>query len=129
LLGAVIRCKIKLAMEDWKGNKIQVGHTVIVVSTGSMLEGSRPCLLMMTENGMEKVFEGEPIKKSYSFDVSAKYFITEPSNNLTISMNDKPSKVPINHIGFWISKQPWQIVCIEGISDNKDEYYKDYFSA
>ena len=116
-------------MEDWKGNKIQVGQTVIVVSTGSMFEGLKPCLLMMTENGLEKVFESEPIKKSYSFDISAKYFITEPSNNLTISMGDKPSEVPINHIDFWISKQPWQIVCIEGISDNKDEYYNDYFSA
>lgn len=116
-------------MEDWKGNKIQVGHTVIVVSTGSMFEGSKPCLMIMTENGIEKVFEGEPIKKSYSFDISAKYLITHPSNNLTISMNDKPSEVPINHIDFWVCKQPWQIVCIEGISDNKDEYYKDYFSV
>ena len=116
-------------MEDWKGNKIQVGHTVIVVSTGSIFEGSKPCLLIITENGLKKVFEGEPIKKSYSFDVSAKYFITEPSNNLKISMSHKPSEIPINHIDFWVSKQPWQIVCIEGISDNKDEYYKDYFSA
>jgi len=86
-------------------------------------------LLIITENGLKKVFEGEPIKKSYSFDVSAKYFITEPSNNLKISMSHKPSEIPINHIDFWVSKQPWQIVCIEGISDNKDEYYKDYFSA
>jgi len=116
-------------MEDWKGNKIKVGHTVIVISTGSMLEGSKYCLFMRTENGLEKVFEGEPIKKSYSFDISAKYLITEPGNNLTISMNGKLSEVPINHIDFLICKQPWQIVCIEGISDNKDEYYKDYFSA
>jgi len=115
-------------MKDWKGNKIQVGHTVVVVSTGSMLEGSTPFLLIRNENGYEKI-EGEPIKKSYSFDVSAKYLITEPSNNLTISMNDNPSEVPINHIDFWVCKQPWQIVCIEGISDDKDEYYNEYFSA
>lgn len=114
-------------MEDWKGNEIKVGQTVLVVSTGNIFEGSKPCVLMMTENGLEKVFEGEPIKKSYSFDISAKYFITEPGNNLTLSYGDKPSEVPINQIDFWVNRQPWQIVCIEGISDNKDEYYKEHF--
>lgn len=112
-------------MQDWKGNIIKVGHTVLVVSINNMFEGSRLCFFSMTENGMEKIFEGEPIKKSREFEISAKYLITEPSNSLTISMGDNPHKIPINLADFWVSKQPWQIICIEGLSDSKDEYYKN----
>lgn len=108
-------------MKDWKGNKIQVGHTVVVVSTGSMFEGLTPCFSVMTENG-RKAFNGKPAKKSHRFDVSAKFLITEPSNDLKISMDDNPSEIPINLINHWVIKQPWQIICIEGISDSKDEY-------
>lgn len=110
-------------MKDWKGNKIEVGHTVLVISTGSMFEGSA----FVIRYG-DKEIKSEPIKKSYQFEISCKYKITEPSNTLALSLGNEQSEMPINHVDFFIAKQPYQIICIKGVSDNKEKYYIDYFN-
>lgn len=115
-------------MVDWNGNEIKVGQTIVIVSTKDMFEGAKTCLMLIDRNGNSTILKEELVKKSYLFNKESRYIITEPSNNMTISLNNEPSEVPINHIDFWVCKQYWQIICIEGVSDNKDKYYKHYFN-
>ena len=115
-------------MKDWKGNEVQVGDTVLLVATGSMFDGS---VLISSMWDGEKYVErqiSDPIPKSYSFDIEGKYLITEPSNLMTIYFDPKITQpVPIDQADFYIAKQPWHIICIEGKSDNEKEYYQHYF--
>lgn len=117
-------------MKDWKGNEIQVGQTVLLIATGSMYEGSTFGIAMWDGESYKEIFKGEPIPKSYSFEIERKFLITEPSNMMTIYFDLKATQpVPIDQADFHIAKQPWHIIAIEGISDNEKEYYENYFRA
>ena len=114
-------------MKDWKGNDIQIGQTVLLVATGSMFEGSSLIVVMIDGEDHEEVYKSEPLPKSYSFEIIEKYLITEPSVAITTNLLAEINKMPVDHADFFIVKQPWHIICIEGISDNRDEYYAEYF--
>lgn len=115
------------SMKDWKGNEICQGDIAVVVNTGSIFDGAVPVMTVIKDD-KEHIFKGEPLKKQYLWEPSSRYLITEPGNVFSISLNDKPSTIPINHVDSYLTTQPWQILCIEGKSDNQDEYYREYFN-
>lgn len=116
-------------MQDWKGNKIEVGQTVLIVNVKSMFSGSKSQFMIMTKKGFEKIGEETILPEGYQWTVVSENNITPPSKNVTISMGDAPSEIPINQISLWLSVQPWQIVCIKGISDNNEDYYNEHFKV
>ena len=116
-------------MQDWKGNKIEVGQTVIIVNVKSMFGGSKSQLMLMTEKGFEKIGDETTLPEGYQWTIVSENNIIPPSTNVTISMGEAPSEIPINQAGLWLSVQPWQILCIKGVSDNYEEYYKEYFKV
>lgn len=116
-------------MKDWKGNKIEAGQTVLIVNVKSMFGGSKSQLMIMTENGFEKIGEETTLPEGYQWTIVSENKILPPSKNVTISMGDAPSEIPINQASLWLSVQPWQILCIKGISDNYEDYFKEYFKV
>jgi hypothetical protein len=116
-------------MVDWKGNKIEVGQTVIIVNVKSMFGGSKSQLMLMTEKGIEKICEETTLPEGYQWTIVSENNIIEPSTNVTISMGSAPSKIPINQVELWLSVQSWQILCIKGVSDSYEDYYKEYFKV
>lgn len=114
-------------MEDWKGNKVEVGQTVLVIATGNMFEGSSIHVMICDGETHQEVYKSEPLPKSYSFDIMEKYLITEPSSSISHHLLAEINEMPINCADGFIIKQPYIIIAIEGISDNRDEYYTEYF--
>lgn len=118
-------------MKDWKGNKIEVGQTVIKVAFKSMFGGSasRMVLIFTDANGEQHHRKGEEFinPMDYKWEIEGKYIITEQRNTMLISFGNRPSEVTIDSLDFMLSTQPWQILCIEGISDNEEEFFKELF--
>ena len=118
-------------MQDWKGNKIEVGQTVLIVNVKSMFGGCKSQFTIMTENGLQNV-GGEIISpESHQWNIVSEANITPPSANATISIftGEGASEIPINQIDLWLSVQPWQILCIEGVSDNCEDYGRAFCPA
>lgn len=118
-------------MKDWKGNEVQVGQAVYVIDVGTMFDCGTIQFCYLNDDGTIGNI-GEPIKVNESFlwEISVEYLIEENGNSVTTS-HEHPYqiKVPINLADFMIAKTPWQIVCIKGISDDREEYYLDKFKV
>lgn len=109
-------------MKDWKGNEIKVGHTIIKVAIDNMFSGSKMCLIV---NG--EIASTIDIEKEYLWDIVGKCHVKEDDDN-EIALGEV-SEMGIKFLGFFMSVQPWEIICIEGISDNKEEFYDNYFKV
>ena len=121
-------------MKDWKGNKIKVGQTVIKVRYKTMFAGNKQrfVLICYDEKGNKasQTFGEESIVPlDYFWDIKGRYIITEKRNSMTISFGESPSEVPVDNMDFILCTQPWEILCIEGLSDNKDEFFQTLPSA
>ena len=116
-------------MQDWKGNEIEVGQTVLIVNVKSMFSGSKSQFTIMTENGLQNVGEQTISPESHQWNIVSEANITPPSADVVISMGEDASEIPINQIDLWLSIQPWQILCIEGVSDNCEDYGRAFCSA
>lgn len=120
-------------MKDWKGNKIQIGQTVLKINFKDMFGGSKSRLIInfYGEDGKihtQHVGEDVIAPEGYQWTVSSKFLITKPSNEMTICFSSEcKSEIPINCAGMWIATQPWEVLCIEGISDNEEDFFKEYF--
>lgn len=117
-------------MEDWKGNKIEVGQTILTINVKSITEGSRLVAMFRDDNGvwheLDTKYPVEP--KQYLWEIQRQAVITEQNSCMTISFGDAPSQISIDHIDSFCHAQPWQIIAIKWISDNEQEYYDWYFS-
>ena len=119
-------------MKDWKGNEIQVGQTVLRINFKSMFGGnkSRFGFIFTDANGKQHYRMAEEFisDMEYQWTIQDRFLITEPSNVISISFSSEvASKTPINISESWMSPQPWQVLAIEGISDNEEEFFKEYF--
>lgn len=116
-------------MKDWKGNEIKPGDIVVVVGVRSMMEGARMGLMELNSEGVLNWVEGcvsDPIPRQFLWEPGPEYEILDEGNG--IYMGPLFSQIPINHAEFHITVQPWDILCIKGVSDDKDEYYLNYFN-
>jgi len=115
-------------MKDWKGNTIKVGDTIVVINKEQMFAGNEVGLCRMNENG-EWEFESLGIDKPrHKWEIQNKIEVTPPSSECTIYTSRKENDlIPINQIDFCCPIQPFQVCCIEGVSDNEEEYYLEFF--
>lgn len=119
-------------MKDWKGNEIQVGHTVLVVMTRSMFSGGTLSTFFKDKFGNTELIELGTVKNDYLFETVSKAKVAEYKETLTWSEEGDPidlGEIPINWLGFVLPTNGRTIICIEGISDNQEDYYLDYFNS
>jgi len=117
-------------MKDWKGNIICVGQTVLIVSTNTYGAGDTMFLMWPQPDGTFKKSNETRIPDQHQWKITDRFLITEPGNTVFYSNDDTPNKVPINLVDWNITKRfgMHEIVCIEGISDNQLEYFKEFFN-
>lgn len=104
-------------MKDWKGNEIKVGDTVAV----------RKVTVKFYESGraLERINEElSHVTRSPQGDglwiLLRRYKIVDGMQG---TITDDIHELPIAMIDI-IAPQPFEILTIEGVSDNKDEYYR-----
>lgn len=117
-------------MKDWKGYNIKVGDNVLVVAVKNPFEGDRAGIIIMYKGGNRRLIQSEEvIPKSYFWNVQHKYKIM-PANSDNQIIFEKIGTIllPVNLLDFSLCIQPWEILCIEGISDDEQEYYTAKFS-
>ncbi len=116
-------------MTDWKGNEIEPGQTVLLVSIKSQFAGSEMKWgIMMPDKTMHYI---TPVimPEENKWEVRYEYQITEPGFRSAFSLEENKGEIPINIIDVWIRPQPHQIVCIKGISDSQEEFFRAYFEV
>jgi hypothetical protein len=118
-------------MNDWKGNEITVGMIVSKIRYKNWYEGGKISLGFMSSDGIEFIGKTVYQEDNYFWDVVETARITEPSNTFTMMFDPNAiGSVPINHIGgFQLHCNAFEIICIQGISDNMDEFFKSLISV
>lgn len=114
-------------MEDWKGNTIKVGDIVIKVRYKNWFEGNKQSLGFLSQNGIIYMSEPTYVEPTYFWQIIETSKITEPSNSFTVKFNpEDEGETPINHLGsgLGLACNAFEMLCIKGISDNQDEFFK-----
>lgn len=111
-------------MKDWAGNNIKVGDTVIEYMY--MIPFS-DCKTTINLDGNDMLFDPKP---KYVWDEKNRFKVIEKSNEIGLSLNGDISEIPINLIGLF--SEDWSVYvckCIEGKSDNRDDFFINYFKV
>lgn len=115
-------------MNDWKGNLIKVGDTVVTVATQSAFAGSDIRVGAIDMSG-EYLSDPIHIEQDYLWIPTGEYKIIE--GNVLTSYNDGfHHEFPLQFIDLiptscFLAPLIW---CIKGVSDDKDDYYLNYFN-
>ena len=117
-------------MKDWKGNDIKAGDTIVLVRTTPMFKN----LGWMIPKGKGKFY-------FYKSEIQPPEHCWEPSEYQTKEHEGKiyytsgKSKDRYTHwmildeftLKFWL--QTHTLICIKGVSDSEEDYYKEYFKV
>lgn len=108
-------------IKDWKGNEVKVGDTVLIVTINNTLQGGggKLGIRFYDKNG-----NPSEIHKVADIPLCNTWEIHQKSKILPEGDIIGREGVPINMAKTWLTCQPWDILCIEGVSDNEEEYFK-----
>lgn len=118
-------------MKDWKGNKIKAGDTIVFVSTKPLFEDFG--WMIPKGNGVFEVLKLKDQPKEHCWE--PREYKTQEKDGLLFYT---PAEEPTDGIVRWFIldefsmkffSQPGEILCIKGVSDNEEEYYKQYFNV
>jgi hypothetical protein len=113
-------------MKDWKGNEIKPGMTILKIAVKGMFDGGK--IAAFNKNG-EVIAYSKPLPRQYLWEVTAKCFV-KPEGDTKIESTEneiEECKIGVDFLDFWFNPSYFEIIAIEGISDNKDEYYMNVF--
>jgi hypothetical protein len=111
-------------MKDWKGNEIQEGQTILKVAVKGMFDGCRTQLMIVNKPVGEEFIQ----ERQYLWEIVTKCYVKEKGDN-SATIGGEVQEIGIDFLDFFFSAQPWEIICIEGVSDNKDDYYMNEFNV
>lgn len=112
-----------MKLTDWKGNEIKVGDTIVVVSTQPIFGAS----FIMFHDGSEIQITKEPPK--YTWEAGEEYEVIGSDEYPMISTNmDGHSVMSPLSATIWMMDGSSDIICIKGVSDNEQDYYRWLFS-
>lgn len=101
-------------MKDWKGNEIKAGQTIIKIQIKGMFDECEVTPMF----GSRKPFI---VERHYLWNIVQKCKVIKKGNKQ--NYNKSIVKLNLDYIDFFMGKQPYEIICIEGISDKKEDYY------
>ena len=102
-------------MKDWKGNEIKAGQTIIKIQIKGMFD---ECEFTPRFGKQRKPFT---TKRSYLWNIVNECKIVKKER--THKFTKGVWNVSLDFIDFYMGKQPYEIICIKGISDKKEDYY------
>lgn len=117
-------------MKDWKGNEIEEGDTIMLVSTKSAEINSS--LILIDFSHPEKkaeVLSTYKKKANYRWLPTHEYKIIKIGSWLyfTFMENEITCNYGIDILKYSLDDNT--ILCIKGKSDNETEYYQHYFNS
>ena len=115
-------------MEDWQGNKIRTEDIVLVYNFMDMFGGQECAIEQYDRN--RRLVSSEKYIADYDFkwELHSQNKITN-KDTITISIDpDFIQQIPIQSVDTFIASQPWQAVCIKGISDNRQNFMESYLN-
>ncbi len=112
--------------EDWQGNQIVAGQTLVLVQTKPMFSESKMMLFDFKSGKMEQIGKTITYPK-YVWEVGSEFKVWEDKNGtLFYTLQDEDYKIHIQLSSLlWMNNS---LVCIKGLSDNEEEYYTKYFN-
>jgi len=118
-------------MKDWKGNDIKAGDTIVFVRTTPMFKNLG--WMIPKGKGEFDFYKSEIQPPEHCWEPS-EYQTKEHEGKLFYGSKEKASD-GLNYwmilddftINFWL--QPHTVICIKGVSDSEEEYYKEYFKV
>ena len=119
---------------DWKGNIIKEGDTVIIVSTISkILMSTGMVMIDMSKEGKgSRILGNLPkanTKQSLRWIKLGEMSIVKLFDKLFFNFKIKDRIYNIDMTTFNFTKNDGDILCIKGVSDDRDIYYENYFKA
>lgn len=93
-----------------------------------MLSGSTSQLVRWTDSVWIRV--GEEVKEPDMFILEnrSKHIITEDLNHVSVGPDPNIAyELSLNICEYWLRCQEYECLCIEGVSDNRDEFMIEYF--
>lgn len=114
-------------MKDWKGNEVEIGDTIRIVKIGECAHCSLVVIMNFKENTSKTVSEYHEPEKENLWISSPSITIVESGpqelgNNKTWTYNF--------FVGEWMfTEDKYHILCIEGKSFDRDQYYLEKFKV
>lgn len=117
--------------KDWKGNLIQPGDVIFPVATKPFFSGGRIVLMDFSTNDRSKdktLHEWKALE--HVWYPGQKYKVIDAGEG-ALRFETLNSDITVNVCWYFMQfgMQTDTIFCIEGKSDNEQEYYTEYFKA
>lgn len=107
-------------LTDWMGNLVEDGQTVIVIRTRPFFRGEVKSINFQT--GEEKLVAYIP--DNFQWENIGEYKIKKVGHVLMYDANVGDCTFTMNISMIDFGKQSTDVICIKGISDNKDKYIR-----
>ncbi len=115
-------------MKDWKGNQIEVGHTLLIIEFKNFDAGHTPYTEFKHKYGPSTYLRGNPIPVQYRWEIKKTILVIEPGPRDIIYAVDVLNKVPINELPSFLSIKGNETLCIKGLSDNEQDFFIHHIS-
>lgn len=115
-------------MKDWKGNNIQIGDTIVLVSTRSHGVSSSLVLMSFCSNEPPTVLSTYKEDANYRWLILSTYEIINHNGKLYYSWSNEDYTYNFDLNSIELMKEENVVICIKGKSDNEKEYYEYYFN-
>lgn len=111
-------------LEDWKGNRIKPGDTIVIVNTKPIFGAS----LLHLPNGDKVQITEDPPK--HIWDIQEEYKVIGSEEYPCIELKTNGYTIVSSLYGaVWLVNDSSIIICIKDVSDNEQDYYMEYFKV
>ena len=111
--------------EDWQGNQIVAGQTLVLVRTEPMFSAMKMMIFDFKEQTSKQVGE-TIIPPKHIWELCGEFKVWEDKNGTlfyTLQEDDYKCHIQLSSL-LWMNNA---VVCIKGISDKEQDYYTNYF--
>lgn len=118
-------------MQDWKGNEIQVGQHVLIIRVSSFFGGGEVHTYARLSDADPWQISKETLPEEYLWTIEHRLLITA-GKSATFHMNlnsGEMTGINLSIAEMMLKPNSGQIIAIEGVSDNREEYYLEKFKA
>lgn len=110
---------IPKSLTDWMGNLIEENHIIVIIRTYPFFKGEVKSINFTT--GEQKTVAYIP--DNFQWEIIGEYKVIKVNNTLMYDIDLGNSGIIRSNISMIdFVKQPKDIICIKGVSDNKDKY-------
>jgi len=105
---------------DWQGNKIKDGDEILVIRTKPLFGKTQFCMMDTQTGALEVLSEYTPPDRCWQ--LCGEYIIEQRSDILWATNKEGEMRFTSPFSMITMFKQPTDIICIKGVSDNETRY-------